>query len=81
MAGTKTTKKKEKPTKRKRAKISEDPNIVKELDAMVLIWNQVKPWVDMCKNFKPWNMLVEQDPPCQRYKTQWCQKMGKMKEI
>ena len=30
MAGTKTTKKKEKPTKRKRVKIAEDPNIVKE---------------------------------------------------
>jgi hypothetical protein len=30
LAGTKTTKKKEKPTKRKRVKIPEDPNIVKE---------------------------------------------------
>jgi len=30
LAGTNKAKKKEKPTKRKRAKISEDPNIVKE---------------------------------------------------
>ena len=30
MAGTKTTKKKEKPTKRKSVKIVEDPNIVKK---------------------------------------------------